>query len=87
MANAKLYKFWASWCGPCKVMAPVVSQVVSERPEIELIEINVDDNDPRIKEFGIRSIPAFVIESNGKRAVKTGACTALDFARFIDTNV
>jgi thiol-disulfide isomerase/thioredoxin len=59
-------RFTASWCGPCKVYAPTFEKVASQTPGVEFQTIDVDSNDPRIIEYGVRGIPTTVIiENNG----------------------
>ena len=84
MKNATLYKFWAPWCGPCRVMKPTVQKVVQDRPHISLVEINADEDLKTPSAYGISSIPAFVIEVDGKRFTKIGTCSESELASFID---
>ncbi|MGN0597106.1 MAG: thioredoxin [Ruminiclostridium sp.] len=61
-----LLDFWASWCGPCKMLSPVVDEIAEETPEIKVGKINVDDENELAARFGISSIPTLVVVKNGK---------------------
>lgn len=63
--------FWAEWCGPCKMMAPVLEKLSEKRTDIEIAKVNVDDEGELAIKFGIMSIPAFVCFKNGKEASRT----------------
>ena len=58
--------FWAPWCGPCKMLAPVLEEVASEFSNIEFYKVNVDENQEAAGEFGIMSIPTLLIMKNGE---------------------
>ncbi len=60
-----LVDFYAVWCGPCKMLAPIVEKVVEENPEISLLRVNVDENEELSRRFGIVSIPTLVYFENG----------------------
>ena len=61
-----LLDFWASWCGPCQMMAPVVHSVADERSDVKVGKINVDEEGALAQKFGIMSIPTLVLMENGK---------------------
>ena len=61
-----LVDFWASWCGPCKMLSPMVDQVAEERPDIKVCKINVDDEPELAGRFGVMSIPALKVFKGGE---------------------
>lgn len=68
-----LYDFYADWCTPCKVMAPIVDQLETERPDIEIIRVNADENPETASDFGVSSIPTFVLVDGEKQTRVVGA--------------
>ena len=66
-----LVDFWADWCGPCKMMAPVIAEIAEENPEIKVVKVNVDQNPDLANKYGIMSIPFFALFKNGQVAATT----------------
>lgn len=58
--------FWATWCGPCRMIAPVVEEIANENPDIVVGKVNVDDEEALAVQFGIVSIPTLVAIKDGK---------------------
>ena len=63
-----LLDFWAPWCGPCRMVAPIVEEIANERADILVGKINVDDELELAMQFGVSSIPTLVVMKNGKPA-------------------
>lgn len=61
-----LLDFWAEWCGPCRMMSPVVDEISEERSDIKVGKINVDEQQELAAKFGIMSIPTIVVMKDGK---------------------
>ncbi|MGI6735726.1 MAG: thioredoxin [Anaerovoracaceae bacterium] len=65
-----LIDFWASWCGPCRMVSPLVDQIADERSDIRVGKINVDEQQELAVKFGIMSIPTLIVFKNGEIAAK-----------------
>lgn len=61
-----LLDFWASWCGPCRMVSPIVDEIAAERGDITVGKVNVDEQPELAGQFGIMSIPTLVVMRNGK---------------------
>lgn len=61
-----LIDFWATWCGPCRMMAPVIEEIADRHPELAVCKVNVDEESELASSFGIMSIPTFVAIKDGK---------------------
>ncbi len=66
-----LLDFWASWCGPCRMIAPTVEEIAEENSEIKVGKVNVDDEKELAVSFGIESIPTLIVIKNGEVYKKT----------------
>jgi thioredoxin 1 len=63
-----LVDFWAPWCGPCRVVAPVLEEIAGERQDVRVVKLNVDDNQQTAAQFGIMAIPTMILFRNGQEA-------------------
>ena len=61
-----LLDFWAPWCGPCRMVVPIIEEIADERPDIKVGKINVDEEAELASQFGIMSIPTLVVIEKGK---------------------
>jgi len=84
-----LVDFWAEWCGPCKMIAPVLKEISEEYDgKIRIAKLNIDDNPATPPRYGIRGIPTLMLFKNGNvEATKVGAVSKSQLAAFIDSNL
>ena len=84
-----LIDYWAEWCGPCKMIAPVLDEVASEYPDkIRFAKLNIDDNPATPPKYGIRGIPTLMLFKNGEvEATKVGAVSKAQLTAFLDENI
>ena len=61
-----LLDFWASWCGPCRMVSPILDEIAAERSDIKVGKINVDEQPELAAQFGVMSIPTLVVMKNGR---------------------
>ena len=65
-----LVDFWAPWCGPCRVVAPVLEEIAGERPDLRIVKLNVDDNQQTAAAFDVLSIPTMILFKNGQEVTR-----------------
>lgn len=77
-----LLDFWASWCGPCRMVGPILDEIAAERPDIKVCKVNVDEENQLAAQYGIMSIPTLMVFKNGEKTNQ--ALGALPKARILD---
>jgi thioredoxin 1 len=84
-----LVDYWAEWCGPCKMIAPVLDEISKEYAgRLTVAKLNIDDNPNTPSHYGVRGIPTLMLFKNGEvEATKVGALTKSQLAAFIDSNI
>ncbi len=84
-----LVDYWAEWCGPCKMIAPVLNEIASEYVgKLKIVKLNIDENPGTPPKYGIRGIPTLILFKNGEvEATKVGALIKSQLATFIDSNL
>lgn len=81
-----LLDFWATWCGPCKMIAPILDEVSAERKDVVVLKADVDVNQELAKKFGVRGVPTLLLLDKGKvMASKVGATSKGALNTWIDT--
>jgi len=83
-----LIDYWAEWCGPCKMIAPVLEELAAEYGDkVKIAKLNIDENPETPPKYGIRGIPTLMLFKNGNvEATKIGAVSKSQLAEFIDSN-
>jgi thioredoxin 1 len=84
-----LVDYWAEWCGPCKMIAPILDEIANEyNGRIRVAKLNIDDNPQTPPKYGIRGIPTLMLFKNGNvEATKVGAVSKSQLTAFIDSNI
>jgi len=84
-----LVDYWADWCGPCKMIAPILDEIASEYDgKLKVAKLNIDENPATPPKFGIRGIPTLMIfKAGGVEATKVGAVSKSQLTAFIDSNL
>ncbi len=84
-----LVDYWAEWCGPCKMIAPILDEVAKEyEGRIKVAKLNIDENQNTPPKYGIRGIPTLMFFKNGNvEATKVGALSKSQLTAFIDSNI
>ena len=84
-----LVDYWADWCGPCKMIAPILDEIAEEYAgKLKITKLNIDENPATPPKFGIRGIPTLMIFKNSNvEATKVGAVSKSQLAAFIDSNL
>jgi len=84
-----LVDYWAEWCGPCKMIAPILDEIAtSYQGKLRIAKVNVDENAQLTQKYGIRSIPTLMLFKDGNvQAQKIGALSKSQLAAFIETNI
>ena len=84
-----LVDYWAEWCGPCKMIAPILDEIANDYDgRVKVVKLNIDENPQTPPKYGIRGIPTLMLFKGGNvEATKVGAVTKSQLAAFLDTNI
>ncbi len=88
-SNPVLVDYWADWCGPCKMIAPVLDEIADEyEGKVRIAKLNIDENPNTPPRYGIRGIPTLMLFKQGEvEATKVGAVSKSQLTAFIDSNL
>ena len=86
---AVLVDYWAAWCGPCKMLAPILDDLASEyEGRVKIVKVNVDENQATAQKFGVRSMPTLSLFKGGQiAATKVGLLSKSQLTAFLDSNI
>ena len=88
-SNPVLVDYWAEWCGPCEMIAPILEEIASEYTgKVKIAKLNIDENPQTPPRYGIRGIPTLMLFKDGNvEATKVGALSKSQLAAFLDSNI
>jgi thioredoxin 1 len=88
-SNPVLVDYWAEWCGPCKMIAPILEEIASEYTgKVRIAKLNIDENPQTPPKYGIRGIPTLMLFKDGNvEATKVGALSKSQLTAFLDSNI
>ncbi len=84
-----LVDYWAEWCGPCKMIAPILDEIAGDYVDkMKIVKLNIDENPQTPPKYGVRGIPTLMLFKDGNvEATKVGALSKSQLAAFLDTNL